>query len=425
MNRIYHLKSKAKGISLYSGRRIGFYFYEVFFAFLTGLAAGGAGIAFYHCMSFVTKQRMTHPMFLFLLPVGGILIVFLYQFTGQQDNKGTNLVLLAIHEDTDIPPVIAPLMFISTLLTHLCGGSAGREGAALQIGGSIGGFIGNLFHFKRDSVHIFVMCGMSACFSAVFGTPLAAAIFSMEVFHVGVLVSSALVPCVVASFTACILAGYFHAPAEHYLIREIPAFNFISAGKILLFALLIAAASMLFCLSLHTAEHLYKKHLENPYLRAAAGGAMIIALTFLIRSRDYTGAGTAMIAQCFEGTVPWYAFALKILFTALTLGAGYKGGEIVPSFFTGATLGCVLGPLFGLPSGLTAACGMTGLFCGATNCPLTSIFIAIELFGLQAMPFYVITIAACYMMSGYYSLYSTQIIYLSKFRMKVLDRKTH
>ena len=169
----------------------------------------------------------------------------------------------------------------------------------------------------------------------------------------------------------------------------------------------------------------YKKHLENPYLRAAAGGAVIIALTFLIRSRDYTGAGTSMIAQCFEGTVPWYAFALKILFTALTLGAGYKGGEIVPSFFTGATLGCVLGPLFGLPSGLTAACGMTGLFCGATNCPLTSIFIALELFGLQAMPFYVITIAACYMMSGYYSLYSTQIIYLSKFRMKVLDRKTH
>lgn len=402
-------------------KNTGYYFYKLLFSVFTGIAAGGTGIAFYHCISFATRQRNLHPWLLFLLPVGGLVIVFLYQIAGEENNKGTNLVLLAIHEDADIPPVIAPLMFISTMITHLFGGSAGREGAALQIGGSIGSLIGNIFHFDNHTIHLFVMCGMSACFSAVFGTPLAAAVFSMEVFCVGIMHYGALFPCMISSYTAYILSQYLHAPAERYHIPYLPSYTFLSAGKILIFALVIAAASILFCLCLHQAGHLFQKYFKNPYLRVIVGGLSVIVLVYVFQTRDYLGSGTLIIDQCFEEGVPWYSFILKVLFTAITLGAGFKGGEIVPSFFTGATLGCVIAPLFGLPAPLCAACGMIGLFCGVTNCPLTSLFIAIELFGIGAMPFYAITIAACYMMSGYFSLYTTQQVYFSKFHDKVIN----
>lgn len=394
----------------------------LFFALIVGAAAGGTGVLFYHAMLLVTGTRTAHPWLLFLLPFGGLFIVFSYMICGEEDNKGTNLILMAIHNDEPVSIKVAPLIFFSTLITHLFGGSAGREGAALQIGGSIGGFIGGKFHFNNEKKHVFIMCGMSACFSAVFGTPLAAAIFSMEIVSVGLMSYSALVPCVIASFTASMIADIFHAPPDHFYFWGVPDFTFIPAAKIIVIALIFALASVVFCLMLHSSEKVYHRFLPNPYVRVFVGGLLVIGMAYLFNTRDYLGAGLPMIAKCFTGSIPWYAFLLKMIFTAVTLGAGFKGGEIVPSFFIGATLGCVVGPLFGLPSTLCAACGMVGLFCGVTNCPITSILMSFELFGTGGMPYYIITIAICYMMSGYYGLYSSQKIYFSKYVPRVVNR---
>ncbi len=407
---------------------------QIILAVIVGAAAGGVGILFYHGMNLVTGARLAHPALLYFLPLGGLLIVFLYRISGQYDNKGTNLMLLGVQSNEKISIKVAPLIFVSTLITHLFGGSAGREGAALQIGGSVGDFLGRLKIFKGTDEHIFIMCGMSACFSAVFGTPLAAAVFSMEVISVGIIHYSALVPCVISSFTASALARRFGALPEFYQISSIPDFYELAHGlpqhfpalRVLLLAVIFAAVSALFCICLHLSEHLYKKYFKNPYLRIFVGGCLIILLVTIFQTRDFIGTGVPMIKECFSGaSMPWYAFLLKILFTALTLGAGFKGGEIVPSFFTGAVLGCFLGPVVNLPAPLCAACGMAGVFCGVTNCPITSLLIAFELFGFQAMPYFVITVAVCYMVSGYYGLYSSQKIVYSKYQTKFINRKTH
>ena len=270
-----------------------------------------------------------------------------------------------------------------------------------------------------------IMCGMSACFSAVFGTPMAAAVFSMEVISVGIMHYSALVPCVISSLTASMLARHFGAMPEVFPITDLPALTALTVGQTILAAAAFAAISVIFCIALHLSEHTYKKYIANPYLRVFVGGLIVVLLTLLLHTNDYNGAGMPMIARCFEGAVPPWAFMMKIIFTAATLGAGFKGGEIVPSFFIGATLGCVIGPILGLPAALCAGCGMVGVFCGVTNSPITSLLISFELFGFEGMPYYLITIAVSYMLSGYYGLYSSQKIIYSKTRTEYIDAHTH
>jgi H+/Cl- antiporter ClcA len=390
-----------------------------------GLVVGGAGTFFYHAMSFVTTYRMAHTWLIYLLPFAGLLIIFLYSVSGQYNNKGTNLVLLAIQTEEHISIKVSPLIIISTLITHLFGGSAGREGAALQLGGSLGDFFSQVFHFDEKDKKITIMCAMSACFSAVFGTPMAAAIFSMEVISVGIMHYSALVPCVMASLTASMLARYFGALPESFTISLIPELTPLTIVQMIIAAALFAAVSVIFCVILHFAEHYYRKLIKNPYIRIFVGGVIVILLTLICRSYDYIGAGMPMIEKCFEEGVPVYAFILKMIFTAATLGAGYKGGEIVPSFFTGATFGYVIASLLGLPASLCAGCGMIGVFCGVTNCPISSLLMAFELFGFEGMPYYMITIAVCYMLSGYYGLYSSQKIVYSKTRTEYINTHTH
>lgn len=394
-------------------------------AVVIGLIVGGAGTFFYHAMTFVTNYRMLHPSITYLLPFAGLLIIFLYRISGQYNNTGTNLVLMAIQTEQHISIKVSPLIIISTLLTHLFGGSAGREGAALQLGGSLGDFFAHIFQFDEKDKKIAIMCGMSACFSAVFGTPMAAAIFSMEVISVGIMHYSALVPCVIASLTASLLSRHFGALPENFVISVIPELTPMTAGRMIIAAACFAGISVVFCVALHFAEHYYRKYIQNPYLRIFTGGVIVIFLTLICHTKDYIGAGMPMIAQCFEGSVPTYAFILKIIFTAATLGAGYKGGEIVPSFFTGATFGCVIAPLLGLPASLCAGCGMIGVFCGVTNTPISSLLMAFELFGFEGMPYYLITIAVCYMLSGYYGLYSSQKIVYSKTRTEYINAHTH
>lgn len=394
-------------------------------AVLIGIIVGGAGTFFYHAMTFVTNCRTANPWLTYLLPFAGLVIIFLYRISGQYNNTGTNLVLMAIQTEQHISIKVSPLIIVSTLLTHLFGGSAGREGAALQLGGSLGDFFAHIFNFDEKDKKIAIMCGMSACFSAVFGTPMAAAVFSMEVISVGIMHYSALVPCVTASLTASLLARHFGAIPECFTIHLIPELTPLTAGQMILAAACFAGISVVFCMLLHLAEHYYRQYIPNPYLRIMTGGVIVIFLTLICHTRDYIGAGMPMIERCFEGNVPVYAFILKIIFTAATLGAGYKGGEIVPSFFTGATFGCVIAPLLGLPAPLCAGCGMIGVFCGVTNTPISSLLIAFELFGFEGMPYYLITIAVCYMLSGYYGLYSSQKIVYSKTRTEYINAHTH
>lgn len=397
----------------------------VVFALLVGSIVGLCGSAFYFGMSYVTTLRITHPWLIYLLPVGGLLIVGLYHLFHDEKDTGTNLVISAIHSGDELPFKMAPLIFISTLITHLFGGSAGREGAALQMGGSIGNSIGRLFRFDEKDKHVMIMCGMSAAFSALFGTPMAAAIFPMEMVSVGVMYYIALVPCVISSLVAHGIAISFGVSNELFLIGEIPAFGIFSSIKISALAILCALVSILFCIILHQTEAFYKRFFRNPYLRAFIGGCLIILLTWIVGNQSYNGTGINIIEKCMDGTVRPEAFLLKMIFTALTLGAGYKGGEIVPSFFTGAAFGCLFGNLLGFSPTLCTAVGMTSVFCGVTNSPITSLLISFELFGYDGMPYFLLAIAFSYMLSGYFGLYRSQKIVYSKYKTNYINKTTH
>lgn len=392
---------------------------------LSGAFIGLVGALFYKVLQYVTNIRTTYSFTLFLLPAAGLIIVFMYRLMNESNNTGTNLVITAIQSDAEVPVKVAPLIIISTLLTHLCGGSAGREGAALQVGGSLGNFFAKLFHFDDKDTRIMIMCGMSACFSALFGTPISAAIFSMEVISVGVMYYAALVPCIISALIAQGIAGLFGITPTAFVIGELCSFNLSTAVRFIIMSILFALTSIAFCYILHTSAKLYSTYIENPYVRIVIAGILVIALRYITGTTDYLGAGAPIIASSFLSSCAWYVFILKMLFTAATLGGGFKGGEIVPTLFVGAALGSFLAPLFGLPVGLCAACGMVSVFCGVTNCPLTSFIISVEMFGISSIKFVIICIAISYMLSGYYSLYNSQKIVYSKYRTEYINRRSH
>jgi H+/Cl- antiporter ClcA len=394
-------------------------------AIIIGIIVGFVSGAFGYCLQWVTQLRLLHPRLLLLLPFGAMVIVGLYQLLLHQKDPGTNLVLSAIHSDDEIPLQMAPLIFISTVITHLVGGSAGREGAALQLGGSIGNAFGHHLGFtSKDDRHIMIMCGMSAAFSALFGTPLAAAVFSMEVVSVGIMHYAALLPCTISALIARAVASeIFHIAAPSYEILDLPEFQLTSALVVSLLAILCGLVSILFCVMLHQTGHLYQKFLKSPYLRAFAGGCIILLLTIAVGSQTYNGTGAAMIAACIRGEISDGTFLLKMIFTAATLACGYKGGEIVPSFFIGAAFGSLFGNLAGFSPSLCAALGMGALFCGVTNCPITSLLICFELFGLQGAPYFLIAISFSYTVSGYFGLYSSQKIVYSKYKSNYIDKQ--
>jgi len=389
---------------------------------LVGVIVGSICAGFGHTLIFVNSLRQQHPWILLGLPVGGLAIVFLYRVCKNADDRGTNTVLYSIRSQEGIPFKMAPLIFVSTTITHLFGGSAGREGAAVQLGGSIANLLGRFFRLGDNSRRMIVMCGMSAGFSALFGTPMAAAFFSLEVVSVGLMHYSALVPCVTSAIVGHFMAQLFAIPPEGFPVAQVPVLTPLAFGKILLFAAAVGGVSILFCSILHNAEHLYEKYIRNQYLRIALAGCLIVALTALLGTGEFLGSGIGIIEHVFHtGSTHWYTFLLKMVFTALTLGAGFKGGEIVPSLCIGAAFGCAVAGLLDLPVTLVAACGMIGVFCGVTNCPITSLLIAFELFGFAGMPYYLVTVAVSYLFSGYGGLYRKQQILCSKTQLSFTD----
>ena len=394
-------------------------------ALAIGSVAGAAGTIFSMGVSWATGFRLSHPSMLFFLPVSGLLIVWLYHSFHEEGNRGTNMVIDAISSNERVTPATGPLIFFSTILTHLGGGSSGREGAALQLGGSIGNSFGEWFKLDERDKKIAIMCGMSAVFSALFGTPVAAAIFSLEVVSIGVLYYAALVPCVFSSFLAVGIARAAGLEGEHFPVEMIPALDLKAVGLLVLLGILCAAVSILFCVLLHTAEHAYRKYFPDARVRILAGSFLFIALTLLSGTRDYCGSSMGLIESSIEGSARYEAFLMKMLFTAVALGAGFKGGEIVPTLCVGAALGCAFGEITGFAPSLCAACGMAALFAGVTNCPITSLVIALELFGYEGMEYFSIIIAVAFALSGYYGLYASQKFVYSKTRTEFINRKSN
>ena len=382
---------------------------------LIGLLCGGLGGVFHYVVDLSSGMFHAHGWLLYLLPLAGMAIVWLYHRAGIFQDKGANLVLASLRTGETVPARVAPLIFAGTVLTQLCGGSAGREGAALQIGAGTATCFNRVFHLEGKSANRMTMCGMSALFAAVFGTPITAALFSMEVSAVGVLHYAALYPCLVSSITAWEVSRYLGTTGVTMPAIPLPSPDVGTLFRVLALTLACAAVSILFLEVMHLAGRLYRRVFDGkPYRRAAVGGLLVAAATVLLGTRDYNGAGMEVAVAAVGGQAVSWAFLLKILLTALTIGAGYKGGEIVPAFFIGATFGCVAGPWLGLDPRLAAAIGLIALFCSVVNCPVASMLLSVELFGGTRLWMFAVVCGVSYLMSGYSTLYSEQKIIYAK-----------
>ena len=387
-----------------------------------GLVGGIIGSLFHIGVDTATQMRLAHPWVLYLMPVGGLAIVGLYRLT-KTEGKGTNDIIASVHFGEQVPGLLVPVIFVATVITHLCGGSAGREGAALQIGGGIGYQAGRLLRLGEKDLPLATLCGMSGVFAALFGTPLTATVFALEVISVGVLYYAGLVPCLTAALTGYLVSVLMGVPPTRFTVM-VPGLEVRTMLLVMVLALLCAVVSILFCRGLHGVEHLLKRTLKNPYLRVAVGAAVLIGLT-LLTNGDYNGAGMEVIGRAIAGQADPWAWVWKLLFTAITIGCGFKGGEVVPSFFVGAAFGCVAAGWLGLPAGFGAAMGLVSVFCGAVNCPLASIILSVELFGSGDLLYFAMACSISYLISGYCGLYSSQTILYSKLRAEFINVRTH
>ena len=384
------------------------------FGLLMGVLGGLLGAGFHHALHFVTHLRGEHNWLIFLLPVGGLLSVGIYTLFRQRSNRGTNQIIDAVLDGEEVSPLVAPTIFLATATTHLFGGSAGREGAALQLGGATASLLSKVFKLKETDRKILIMSGMSAVFAGLFGTPLTAALFCMEFESVGTIFSPALLPCYVSAFTAAKISGLLGVHPEGLLLETATAVTLGNVWKFLILAILVSLVGILMCWAFHKAEHLAAHTFRNPWIRIIIGGVAVMALTLLVGDHRYNGAGMDMALGAVEGNAQWFDFLLKMLFTAITLAAGFKGGEIVPTFCIGATFGCIIGALLGLDAGLCGALGLVGLFCCATNSPFASIVLSIEMFGGANLHLFALVCVVCFVLSGHSGLYSSQIISFPK-----------
>ena len=347
------------------------------------------GAAFSHSFTAVTNLRTAHSWLVFLLPLGGLLTVKIYKLL-KTEGLSTDSVLKSLKGDRKVSPLLLPAVFLSSLLTHLFGGSAGREGAALQMGGAVSSLLSKKLNLDEDTSDIGTVCGMSAFFSALFGTPLGASVFAVEVVFLKKKSLIRLIPSLISGFTAYFLAHLLGAHPERFTLN-LPKCDFSLLWKTGVIILVCSAVCVLFVFTLEKTKELFGNFFKNPYLRIAVGGGLIILLTVIEGSGDYNGGGMNIVEKVFsQNAVKYEAFLLKIVFTAVTVAAGFKGGEIVPTFFIGATSGGALALLLGAPAPFGAALGMTVLFSGATNCPVATILLCGEMFGFKGILYFAV-----------------------------------
>ncbi|SJZ53994.1 H+/Cl-antiporter ClcA [Cetobacterium ceti] len=384
---------------------------------IVGVIVGTVCVIFLNSLHFVTHLREKNPMLLFLLPFGGAFVSWLYVKYGKNSSRGTNLILEEIYEDKEnIPLRMGFLVFLGTIVTHLFGGSAGREGTAVQMGAAIADKVGNKLGLNKKNRRLILMAGISAGFGAVFGIPLAGAIFAIEVIQIGKIEYEGLIPCVISSFIGQLIALQLHVKHSIYKANNISAGNFSLEVilKVIFASILFAIASILFSQGIHLCKKIYTKFFPNLITRSFAGGVVVIILVYIFGTRDYIGLGTGFIESSFHTTKTLLDPIFKIIFTSVTLGAGFQGGEVTPLFFTGASLGSALSHFLNLPAPFLASLGLVAVFAGATNTPISSFIMGIELFGGHNASYLFLACMISYLFSGNKGIYSSQQVAIDK-----------
>ena len=389
-----------------------FLFKWVFICLLIGALTGSTSAVFLWALEWATNYREANSWIIALLPIGGLMIGLSYHYYGDSVVKGNNLLLEEFHSPKKIIPFkMAPLVFLGTILTHLFGGSAGREGTAVQVGGAIADQFTKIFKLSDLDRKIVLITGISAGFASVFGTPLAGAIFALEVMIIGRVRFEAIVP----SFLAAIFANYFCdvwqiSHHTHYNISTVSDLTPATILWSLLAGIIFGLVSMLFSKSTHFWGTLFKKRIKYPPLRPVIGGVILAVVVYLMGTTKYIGLGVPTIVDAFNIDLNSYDFLLKVLFTSFTLGAGFKGGEVTPLFFIGATLGNALVWFIPMPMPLLAGMGFVAVFAGATNTPIACTIMGIELFGIESGIFIALACTTAYLFSGHSGIYSAQIV---------------
>ncbi|SDW76357.1 H+/Cl-antiporter ClcA [Lutibacter oricola] len=378
---------------------------------LLGALAGSVSAFFLTSLEWATNWRESHLWIIALLPVGGFIIGLSYHYYGDSVVKGNNLLLEEFHSPKKVIPFrMAPLVLFGTIVTHLFGGSAGREGTAVQIGGAIADRFTKVLNLSKRDRQIVLIAGISAGFASVFGTPLAGGIFALEVLVLGRIRLDAIIP----SFLSAVLANYFceiwGVPHTHYHISSVAEMTPINLLWAVLAGIIFGLVAKLFSKLTHFWSGLFKKKIKYPPLRPVVGGLILAVIIYLIGTTKYIGLGVPTIVESFSEQMNSYDFLLKLLFTSFTLGAGFKGGEVTPLFYIGATLGNVLIWFIPLPMGLLAGMGFVAVFAGATNTPIACTIMGIELFGIESGVFIALACSTAYLFSGHSGVYSSQII---------------
>jgi H+/Cl- antiporter ClcA len=375
-----------------------------------GILVGSASALLLVSLFWATETREAHTDIIWLLPLAGLVIGILYHYWGKNVVKGNNQLLEALHGPKDIIPFkMAPLIYIGTVITHLFGGSAGREGTAVQMGGAIVDQLSAFLKFHKNDRKILMVMGISAGFASVFGTPLAGAVFALEVLVIGRMRYEAILPSFLAAVVADATCTAWGVPHTEYQIHFVPDVNLLSFLVAVLSGLLFGGVSSLFSRGIHQFQNLASK-IQYPPLRPFLGGLIIAIAVSLMGTTKYIGLGIPTIVEAFQNPLPSYDFAVKIILTTFTIGVGFKGGEVTPLFFIGATLGNALSFFLPLPMALLAGMGFVAVFSGATNTPIACTLMGIELFGAETGVFIALACVTSYLFSGNSGIYSAQII---------------
>ncbi len=378
---------------------------------LTGACVGSASAGFLQSLDWVTHYRENHVWLIALLPVAGLLIGLLYHYLGKEIEPGNNLLIDTIHDPKEIIPFrMAPFVYIGTMATHLFGGSAGREGTALQMAGAIADQFSKPFRLTAGERTILIIAAIAAGFGSVFGTPLAGAIFGLEVFIIGRIKYDAIFPAFASAIIADLVTKLWHTHHTYYHINFIPAISFLHILYAIIAGIAFGLCAATFSKTIHYTNSIFKSKIKYAPFRPLIGGILVALGVWAIGTTKYIGLGIPTMLESFDQHLPAYDFAIKMAFTILTLAAGFKGGEVTPLFFIGAVLGNALSYIIPLPTGLLAGMGFVAVFAGATNTPIACCVMAIELFGSECGVYVAIACVIAYLLSGHNSIYGKQMI---------------